>query len=211
MMCNLGDPMSLCNPVYLLVTYFICVSLLQGSFAKETYNFKEPTNRSHPIPNFYLQTYFICLSACDISFYLLPLIHLSLLLLGFQYTHTHTHTHTHAHTTNIYASSCFILYYILSLITSWVVILHLELFHLLHLELFMLHLELFHITLWVVYVTLWVVSSITSWVVYVTSWVVSYYIVSCLCYIVSCFILHCELFRLYLFQLILHLTSNPPP
>jgi len=25
-------------------------SLLKGSFAKETYNFKEPTNRSHPIP-----------------------------------------------------------------------------------------------------------------------------------------------------------------
>ena len=25
-------------------------ALLQGSFAKETYNFKEPTNRSHPIP-----------------------------------------------------------------------------------------------------------------------------------------------------------------
>ena len=25
-------------------------SLLQGSFAKETYTFKEPTNRSHPIP-----------------------------------------------------------------------------------------------------------------------------------------------------------------
>ena len=25
------------------------LSLLQGSFAKETYNFKEPTNRSHPI------------------------------------------------------------------------------------------------------------------------------------------------------------------
>jgi len=25
------------------------VSLLEGSFAKETYNFKEPTNRSHPI------------------------------------------------------------------------------------------------------------------------------------------------------------------
>ena len=24
-------------------------SLLQGSFAEETYNFKEPTNRSHPI------------------------------------------------------------------------------------------------------------------------------------------------------------------
>ena len=27
-------------------------SLLQGSFAKETYNFKEPTNRSHPIYSF---------------------------------------------------------------------------------------------------------------------------------------------------------------
>jgi len=26
-------------------------SVLQGSFAKETYNFKEPTNRSHPIVN----------------------------------------------------------------------------------------------------------------------------------------------------------------
>jgi len=25
-------------------------SLLEGSFAKETYHFKEPTNRSHPIP-----------------------------------------------------------------------------------------------------------------------------------------------------------------
>jgi len=28
-------------------------SLLQGSFAKETYHFKEPTNRSHPIPSIY--------------------------------------------------------------------------------------------------------------------------------------------------------------
>ena len=30
-------------------------SLLQGSFAKETYNFKEPTNRSHPIPQQLMQ------------------------------------------------------------------------------------------------------------------------------------------------------------
>ena len=29
--------------------FFRISSLLQGSFAKETYNFKEPTNRSHPI------------------------------------------------------------------------------------------------------------------------------------------------------------------
>jgi len=26
-------------------------SVLYGSFAKETYNFTEPTNRSHPIPD----------------------------------------------------------------------------------------------------------------------------------------------------------------
>ena len=43
-------------------------SLLQGSFAKETYHFKEPTTRSHPIPN-------IVTAA--------PL---------FQNTHTYTHT-----------------------------------------------------------------------------------------------------------------------
>ena len=30
-------------------------SLLQGSFVKETYNFKEPTNRSHPIRDDYLR------------------------------------------------------------------------------------------------------------------------------------------------------------
>ena len=30
-------------------------SLLQGSFAKETYNFKETTNRSHPIPQQLMQ------------------------------------------------------------------------------------------------------------------------------------------------------------
>ena len=32
------------------------LSLLQGSFAKETYNFKESTNRSHPISMFMLFT-----------------------------------------------------------------------------------------------------------------------------------------------------------
>ena len=36
---------------FLTITGFFCriQSLLQGSFAKETYHFKEPTNRSHPI------------------------------------------------------------------------------------------------------------------------------------------------------------------
>jgi len=31
------------------VSFAECRSLLYGSFAKETYNFKEPTNRGHPI------------------------------------------------------------------------------------------------------------------------------------------------------------------
>ena len=30
-------------------TIHVCINVSQGSFAKETYNFKEPTNRSHPI------------------------------------------------------------------------------------------------------------------------------------------------------------------
>ena len=36
----------------LKITGLFCriLSLVQGSFAKETYNFKEPTNRSHPVP-----------------------------------------------------------------------------------------------------------------------------------------------------------------
>jgi len=34
------------------ITYLFCriLSLLRGSFAKETYNFIDPTNQSHPIP-----------------------------------------------------------------------------------------------------------------------------------------------------------------
>jgi len=47
-------------------------SLLQGSFAKEDYIFKEPTNRSHPI----------------------PMISPDLAVSQFR-THEHTHTHTH--------------------------------------------------------------------------------------------------------------------
>jgi len=43
-------------------------SLLWGSFVQETYNFKEPTNRSHPIydPCFYLHcnTTYVCMFTC---------------------------------------------------------------------------------------------------------------------------------------------------
>ena len=38
-------------------------SLLQGSFAKEIYNFKEPTNRSHPI----VLGICACMCACAVS------------------------------------------------------------------------------------------------------------------------------------------------
>jgi len=33
-------------------------SLVGGSFAKETYDFKEPTNRSHPVHTFLMTTNF---------------------------------------------------------------------------------------------------------------------------------------------------------
>jgi len=39
-------------------------SLLQGSFAKETYNFKEHTSRSHPIPPMYILLY---ISPCEMA------------------------------------------------------------------------------------------------------------------------------------------------
>jgi len=68
MNCNLRHPMGLCHPVLLdcIISSIYGVamtsrllritglfgriwSLLQGSFAKETYDFKEPTNRRHSI------------------------------------------------------------------------------------------------------------------------------------------------------------------
>jgi len=37
------------------------LSLLRGSFAKETYNFIDPTNQSHPICAYvYIEIYFMC-------------------------------------------------------------------------------------------------------------------------------------------------------
>jgi len=52
--CYIECVASLCMTLFLMGTvalYRICCrisSLLQGSFAKETYDFKEPTSRSHP-------------------------------------------------------------------------------------------------------------------------------------------------------------------
>ena len=39
-----------CRLLKIIGLFYRILSLLQGSFAKETYIFKEPTNRSHPIP-----------------------------------------------------------------------------------------------------------------------------------------------------------------
>ena len=60
-------------------------SLLQGSFAKETYNFRGSTNRSHPMEN------------SEHSVSLPP--HTRVQTHTYIYTHTHilTHTHTHVH------------------------------------------------------------------------------------------------------------------
>jgi len=40
-------------------------SLLQGSFANETYNLKEPTNRSHPICLSFIEQHICDMSATD--------------------------------------------------------------------------------------------------------------------------------------------------
>ena len=63
-------------------------SLLQGSFAKETYDFKEPTNRSHPI--------YVC-----ITWQIKPgmiVLDNSATLMSNTHTHTHTHARTHTYT-----------------------------------------------------------------------------------------------------------------
>ena len=39
------------RPLEIIGLFYRISSVLQGSFAKETYNFKEPTNRSHPVPS----------------------------------------------------------------------------------------------------------------------------------------------------------------
>jgi len=64
----------------------IC-SLLQGPFAKETYNLKEPTNRSHPILHISASRSVRC--ACVTH----PFMSHS--LPGSIYVNTHAETHTH--------------------------------------------------------------------------------------------------------------------
>ena len=49
---------TICRLLKIISLFCRISSLLQGSFAKETCNFKEPTNRSHPIP-----IYILCTSA----------------------------------------------------------------------------------------------------------------------------------------------------
>jgi len=74
-------------------------SLLSGSFAKETYNFKEPTNRSHPIV--WCMYIYVCLHALSLSvFFTTDTIanyrHLRLCAREFAVYYVHTRTHTQA-------------------------------------------------------------------------------------------------------------------
>jgi len=56
-------------------------SLLLGSLAKETYNFKEPTNRSHPISYNYIYSTRVPFSSCVciyIRFYYFAIIYIAI-------------------------------------------------------------------------------------------------------------------------------------
>jgi len=77
-------------------------SPLQGSFAEETYNFKEPTNCSHPISKNPILLYryacmftcvcvCVCVCACTVR------------INGCWYPAMYIHVHTHAHTHNTHA------------------------------------------------------------------------------------------------------------
>jgi len=78
-------------------------SLLQGSFAKETYNFKEPTNCSHHIvPNnptiIALQVLImdICIHICIyMNMYMYICTHAHTYIYMSTYKHIHAQTHTH--------------------------------------------------------------------------------------------------------------------
>jgi len=67
-------------------------SLLQGSFAKETYNFKEPTNCSYPIHIY--------------------MVYMAKYLATYKHTHTLAHTHAHTHTHSLSLSHTHYLLYI---------------------------------------------------------------------------------------------------
>jgi len=83
-------------------------SLLHGSFAKETYNFKEPTNRGHPILMYEtVVLFFDSLSLTHTYTYTYSCTHTHthktvdtayLILYTQVYTHIHTHIHTNIHT-----------------------------------------------------------------------------------------------------------------
>ena len=112
--------LSVCLSVYLSVYHSVCLSesvygvamisrllqmiglfckilsLLQGSFAKKTYNFEEPTNRNHPIS--------ICLSVClclwfsvrvTVSICVYTRLYIQIQIYIYTYTHTHVHIYVH--------------------------------------------------------------------------------------------------------------------
>jgi len=75
------------------------LSLLLGSFAKETYNFKEPTNRSHQIVSWIPDCVQITVFTKSGSFYKVFSQFLQSLFYKWQHSHTTLPTHiTHTHT-----------------------------------------------------------------------------------------------------------------
>jgi len=76
------------NRLLQIIGLFCRVSfLLQGSFAEETYDFKEPTNRSHPVLRGVVVIFFHIFGVCGF-------------VCAHTYTRTHTQTHTHTATHN---------------------------------------------------------------------------------------------------------------
>jgi len=56
---------TICRLLKIIGLFCRISSLLEGSFTKETYNFKEPTNRSQPI---------VSDVECDIQYYLIVMM-----------------------------------------------------------------------------------------------------------------------------------------
>ena len=73
LLSKISSPFSISRLLKMIGLFRRILSLLQGSFAKETYHFKEATNRSHPISETaacqhdllaFLMCMFVCLCVC---------------------------------------------------------------------------------------------------------------------------------------------------
>ena len=112
------------STIYKIISVFCRISsLLQGSFANETYNLIDPSNQSHPIEiqrrstmcihifiysyvqihthslsHAHTRTHSLSLSLTRAHALSLTHAHTNFVFLSFKHIHTHTHTHTCTHT-----------------------------------------------------------------------------------------------------------------